>query len=387
MPRSRVHLDRRLDASPLIASHSGTGGSPDSRRVSRDGKVGNDAVCDDRQVPAAAIRSPGRAAKSVLFWPGAISIGLASISSLGSRRGGFGGQSTLNVILELSAGWSILAAGYVLLRHSGRRAGLLFIAAGCAWFLLEWNAADSGSTFIFTTGLVCSAAARTRCPRGTRLSRWQVRGSFEQITVAAAYGVTVLFLGIGPALVFEPTDAGCVQCPRNLLVLRSAPRALRRPERARPAPRARDAAAVSLLARLAAHPREPVQPATRGAGPRRRARVHAPRGVGLRPQPGARKPRHRPVRHPPLASRKRSPSCALAAGVWWGRFRQRRARGGSPSSCSNSAAGLVEAASATRWPASSVTRSSSSPTCGRPAERASTRAASPRRSNHARDAA
>ena len=41
--------------------------------------------------------------------------------------------------------------------------------------------------------------------------------------LAAAYAGAVLILGLGPAVVFDPANAGCTQCPSNLLLIADSP--------------------------------------------------------------------------------------------------------------------------------------------------------------------
>ncbi len=41
--------------------------------------------------------------------------------------------------------------------------------------------------------------------------------------LAAAYAGAVLVLGLGPALVFDPANAVCTQCPSNLLLIADSP--------------------------------------------------------------------------------------------------------------------------------------------------------------------
>ena len=156
----------------------------------------------------------------LFFWPVAVALGATSVLIARSNEGGgFGGQSTLNGILELCAGWSVLAAAFVLIRSPARRVGALFAAAGSAWFLLEWNNPGSESAFVFTVGLVASALTLPLVAHGTlAYPAGRLKGSFERLAVGAAYVATGIFLGIGPALVFEPRLAGCAQCPSNLLV-------------------------------------------------------------------------------------------------------------------------------------------------------------------------
>src|SRR4051812_8303986 len=107
---------------------------------------------------AIAIRSMLAPSPRILFWPLVVAIGLASVAIARGGGGGFAGRSTSDAILELCAGWSVFAAAFMLLRSPVlRRAGALLAAAGCSWFLLEWNTPRSHSGVVFTVGLACSA--------------------------------------------------------------------------------------------------------------------------------------------------------------------------------------------------------------------------------------
>ena len=84
-------------------------------------------------------------------------------------------DSTSRVVAELLAGYSLIACGLLLWRRApDRRFGVLLTAAGCGWFLLEWNNPGVGSPLVFTIGLVLYAGA---------LSLWRPPG----LTAAWAY--------------------------------------------------------------------------------------------------------------------------------------------------------------------------------------------------------
>ena len=101
---------------------------------------------------------------------------------------------------------------------------MLLVAAGSAWFLVEFNNPGAGSPVVFTVGLLGYAA----CPAlvahaalaypGGRLA-----GRSERAGLLLAYTSTILVLGLLPALVSDPAVQGCSQCPENLLGLTSAP--------------------------------------------------------------------------------------------------------------------------------------------------------------------
>jgi signal transduction histidine kinase len=133
----------------------------------------------------------------------------------------FAGPSALGEIALLGAGLGLVAAGLSFwLRRPGSSFGLLLVAGGFGWFLLEWTGDGVASSLAFTAGLVLYAScpafvghAVLAFPGGRLFSRP------ERIVVAAAYAATLLVLGLLPALVFDPVAEGCSACARNLLLV------------------------------------------------------------------------------------------------------------------------------------------------------------------------
>jgi signal transduction histidine kinase len=133
----------------------------------------------------------------------------------------FAGSSAFAGAAELIAGYALLAVGLIACaRPSQRRLGVILVAAAMAWFLLEWNNPNVGSSFVFSVGLALYLAAVPLIahavmayPHG-RLRTWP-----DRVGVAFAYGGAVLVLGVISASVFDPAAAGCSQCPSNLLLV------------------------------------------------------------------------------------------------------------------------------------------------------------------------
>ena len=148
--------------------------------------------------------------------PGVLSIAAARRDPVGS----FAGRSTLGGIAELSAGWSLVAAGLLFwIRHRQNRFGPLLTAAGFAWFLPEWSNPGVGTALGFTAGLVCFVAcvplvghAALAYPTG------RLRSRSALVVVAGSYAGALLLLGLLPTTVFDPKATGCLQCPRNLVL-------------------------------------------------------------------------------------------------------------------------------------------------------------------------
>jgi len=162
----------------------------------------------------------------VVLWPAGLALGAISLALARDEPGySFAGGSLEGAAALLGAGWALLACGLLFWgRRSGNAVGPLLAAAGCAWFLAEWDNPGVGSALVFTIGLALYAT----CPPlagwamlaypGGRLASWE-----ERVAVALALAGGVLVLGLLPALVYDPAALGCVQCPDNLLLVSDRP--------------------------------------------------------------------------------------------------------------------------------------------------------------------
>lgn len=137
----------------------------------------------------------------------------------------FAGELSSRAAAELIAGWSLLAVGLVAwTRRRGSSFGPLLVAASFGWFLLEWNNPGIGSAPGFTLGLALYAVAPPLVAHAALVySGRRLSGPLERVVLAAAYAGAILILGLGPALVFDPANAVCTQCPSNLLLIADSP--------------------------------------------------------------------------------------------------------------------------------------------------------------------
>jgi len=116
-----------------------------------------------------------------------------------------------------------LAAGALLIVAAllARRAGTgLLVAGGAAWLLAPWAVPNAGWTPVFSAGLLVTGLALPLAVAGA------VRLLAPSRAAAALAGaVVVAAAAAGPlASVFQqPHDAGCAECPRNVLALASSP--------------------------------------------------------------------------------------------------------------------------------------------------------------------
>jgi hypothetical protein len=127
--------------------------------------------------------------------------------------------------VQLLAGWGLVAAGLAYwARRPASHSGPLLAAAGLAWFLVEANDPEVGSSLIFTAGLALFAA----CPvllahAALAYSHGRLRSRVEVAGVALGYAVGVGVLGLLTAALYDPRAQGCLDCPANLVHLGGSP--------------------------------------------------------------------------------------------------------------------------------------------------------------------
>ena len=125
-------------------------------------------------------------------------------------------DSVIALIGELAVGLLLVAAAFAIRAHAGLR--LLLAASGVAWMIAEWNSPGAGAAF--TVGLLLYAAwppllAHAALRYGERSpSRPAIA------LLAVAYANSMLILGAGSALFFDPRAQGCFDCPSNRLLVR-----------------------------------------------------------------------------------------------------------------------------------------------------------------------
>jgi signal transduction histidine kinase len=128
-------------------------------------------------------------------------------------------------VAQLLAGWGLVAAGLAQwARRPANRSGPLLAAAGLAWFLVEANDPEVGSSLIFTAGLALFAA----CPAllahaALAYSHGRLRSRVEVAGVALGYAAGVGVLGLLTAALYDPREQGCLDCPANLVHVGGSP--------------------------------------------------------------------------------------------------------------------------------------------------------------------
>ena len=134
------------------------------------------------------------------------------------------GSGGIGLAVLLLPGWSLIGVGLVSWWHRQEtRAAMWFATAGAAWFFAEWNNPAVASSIAFTLGLVLYAAVPPLVVHGVLSYPTGQISRPESVLLAAGYVVTLVGMGLLPALLVDPTDAGCQACPRNLVALVDAP--------------------------------------------------------------------------------------------------------------------------------------------------------------------
>jgi signal transduction histidine kinase len=149
-------------------------------------------------------------------------VGVITIAIVRAEPGlALAGDSESALAAELAAAALVVAAAIATWRI-GVLFPLLLAATGLAWLTAEWNSPGAGAAF--TPGLLLYAAWPPL------LAAAALRGLDERpldrlsvVVLAASFGVGVGLLGLASAAVFDPSAAGCLQCPDNLLLVTDAP--------------------------------------------------------------------------------------------------------------------------------------------------------------------
>ena len=132
------------------------------------------------------------------------------------------GDSVLALTAEVAAGLLLVAGGLAARTPSGFRA--LLAACGIAWLIGEWNSPGAGAAF--SAGLVLYAAWP---PLLAHAVLWHGERSLSRPAIAllaVAYADSLLVLGAGSALFFDPVEQGCLDCPTNRLLVAAHPQAV-----------------------------------------------------------------------------------------------------------------------------------------------------------------
>lgn len=145
------------------------------------------------------------------LWARALAVSSAGVS--------LAARASWGATFLLAVGWSTMVAATIVIRER-RRSALLLYATGVCWFVAELASPSVGVPIAFTVGLALSAVGPALVahlalshPTGRIIGR-----PYRTIT-AAGYVVLLGVVGLAAAAVFDPDAAGCLGCPRNLLLV------------------------------------------------------------------------------------------------------------------------------------------------------------------------
>ena len=130
------------------------------------------------------------------------------------------------VAAELAGGWALLAVGLAAwVRRPATIFGPLLAAGAFGWFALEWNNPGIGSAPGFALGLALYVAAPPLIAHAALVYPNRRLPWPERFVVAIGYVDALLVLGVGSALVFDPSSSPCTECPSNPLLVEGSSRA------------------------------------------------------------------------------------------------------------------------------------------------------------------
>jgi signal transduction histidine kinase len=159
----------------------------------------------------------------VVAWTVALAAAAVTVAVVREDPGdSLAGDSAVALTMEVAAGLLLVAAGLAARAHSGFRA--LLAASGIAWLIGEWNSPGAGAAF--SAGLVLYAAWPPLLAHAALQHRDRSLSRPALALLAVAYADGLLVLGAGSALVFDPIERGCLDCPTNRLLVASHPQAV-----------------------------------------------------------------------------------------------------------------------------------------------------------------
>lgn len=132
--------------------------------------------------------------------------------------GSFAGASPWRTAIEAGAALSLVGAGLVSWQGTRGSAGLL-VAAAFVWLLPEWSNPGAGSALLFTLGLAGFSAVAALVVHLALVYPDGSRGAGVRFAVYLAYSGALIALGVLPLLVYDARAQGCLECPRNLLLV------------------------------------------------------------------------------------------------------------------------------------------------------------------------
>jgi signal transduction histidine kinase len=132
--------------------------------------------------------------------------------------GSFAGASPARSAIEAAAALSLVGVGLLSWRGARANAGLL-VAAAFAWLLPEWTNPEAGSALLFTVGLAGFSAASALVVHLALVYPDGGARPGARFAITLSYLGALVALGVLPLLVYDARAQGCLECPRNLLLV------------------------------------------------------------------------------------------------------------------------------------------------------------------------
>jgi signal transduction histidine kinase len=154
----------------------------------------------------------------------AMGVALVSLRTAGTSGAlSYLSESPTAAALGLAGGWGLVAVGIETVRRGHRPwFGYLLALAGVAWFLPEWSDPAIGSAILFTIGLASAWAYPAIVGHALFAISGSSRPRRNRGFIAAGYAISVIGLGLIPAVGFDPRATACSFCPQNLLAVDSS---------------------------------------------------------------------------------------------------------------------------------------------------------------------
>ena len=134
------------------------------------------------------------------------------------------GSAWPGLALQMGVGAALVGAGLAVGRDPAQRAsGALTTLAGMGWFVAGWNNPGVGDGWLLAVGTVLGGAYPVLIAHAALLYPDHRPARVVRVALGAAYVVSVGVGGLGVAVFFNPTSAGCNICPANPVLLLDRP--------------------------------------------------------------------------------------------------------------------------------------------------------------------
>ena len=159
----------------------------------------------------------------VVAWTVALSAAAVTVAVVHGEPGdSLAGDSAIALTAEVAAGLLLVAAASAARAPAAFR--VLLAAAGVAWLIGEWNSPGAGAAF--SAGLVLYAAWPPLLAHAALRYGEDSLGRPAIALLVVAYVNSLLVLGAGSAVLFDPLEQGCLGCPANHLLVSAHPQAM-----------------------------------------------------------------------------------------------------------------------------------------------------------------